>query len=751
MWTPMPRYPTRPRELGPSVADILIWRKFSQSFSAITGFQQRMLAVNTEPDSIRVTGALVLGNFFDTLQATPLLGRTIVEKDDQPGVERVGVISYAFWTSQYGRDPGVVGKTVRVSGQPCQIIGVMPPDFVYPHENDFPVSFAPLKRTDLWMPLAMTAQMQGNRRIKVDAAIGHLREGVTLGRAQSEMSALQESIDKTLIAEFAGTQSLLVPFVDTIVGPVRLLMRLLAGAVVLVLLIVCGNLGSLLLGRAASREHEFGVRTALGAPRSRIVRQVLTESLLLSIVGGGLGVLLCVVALRILTRLNPGNIPRLEELSMDWRILLFALVISIASGVAFGVLPALALSRVNTLALLQQGGRTGMPASSSRTRRGLVVANVGLAVVLLGAAVLLIRSYVRVQAQATGFAPTTLTVRLAADMQTYVPVARMAAMARTLADGVAALPGVAAVGATNALPLSEADATSTFRIEGYPNDPNQSAAVRQVAGDYFATMQIPLIAGRYITSADIPMPLFSARPTVVVVSEAFAKHYFEGHDAVGGHVQRGAPGPNWSTIVGVVADVRSNLEKPAVPTLYEPSWAVDSLAIRTSLRGDSLVPSIRQVIRGMNAPFVLAEVETMRQRTTGATVRRRFQTATLTAFAAIAVVLALIGLYGVLSHAVRHRTVEIGVRMALGATRSEILGMVLRDGLILTVVGLLLGLFGAAAFARSAASMLYGVSVLDPVTFVAVPLLMIAAAVAGSVLPAWRASRIDPANSLRHQ
>lgn len=749
MWTPIPRYTTRPRELGPSIADVLAWRSSSRSFSSITALQQRMLSLEAQPDPVQITGAIVLGNFFETLEAAPLLGRVMQAADDQPGRERVAVLSYGLWTSQFGRDPNAIGKTVRMGGRSYQIVGVMPAEFLYPHENDFPIAS---RRTDIWVSAGLTVQEQGDRRIRADAAIGRLRSGVTLATAQAEMSALQAAIDPLNPPPLRGTQSLLVPFIETMVGPVRYLMRLLTGAVVFVLLIVCGNLGSLLLARAAGREHEMGVRTAMGAPRSRLVRQVLTESLLLSIIGGGLGVLACLGALRVLARLNPGDIPRLEELSMDWRVLLFALLMSILTGIAFGVFPALAAARVNVVGLLQEGGNRGTAGKSSRTGRGLVVADVALAVVLLGGAVLLIRSYVRVQGEATNFAPSTLTVRLAADMQTFIPVARIATMSRNVVERIASLPGVTAVGATNALPLSQVGSTSTFRLDGYPNDPSQTAAVRQVAGDYFTAMQIPLIAGRYLTTADIPVPLFSAPPSAVVVNESFAKHYFPDRSALGGRVQRGSPGPIWSTIVGVVADVRhSSLEKPPVPTLYEPSWAVDSAAIRTAMPHETMARSIRQAIRDAGAPFFLTDIQTMSQRTSEAIARRRFQTVTLAAFAAIAVVLALIGLYGLLSHGIRQRTPEIGVRMALGATRPEILGMVLRDGLILTGMGLLLGMVGAAVLARSASSLLYGVSVLDPVTFMLVPVLMMTAAAVGCVVPAWRASRVDPANCLRHQ
>jgi predicted permease len=450
--------------------------------------------------------------------------------------------------------------------------------------------------------------------------------------------------------------------------------------------------------------------------------------------------------------MNPGDIPRFDEISVDWRVLLFALLISVMTGMVFGAFPALASARANIVDLLREGGGRGIAGSSARIRYGLVVADVALAVVLLGGAVLFIRSYVYVQGEEKGFAPSTLTMSLAADLQSRVPPARMMAMSRTAVERVAALPGVVAAGGTNTLPLSHHESTSTFLVEGYDNRPNQTAAWRRVAGDFFSAMQIRLIAGRYVTADDVPEQPTPV-PAAVVVNEAFARVYFHGRSALGGHVQHGARGTVWSSIVGVVADVRhSNLETPPTPTVYEASWSdVSSLAIRTTLPPDAMVSAVRQAVRESGLPFLLADIHTMRERTSEAEARRRFQTVLLAAFAAIAVFLALVGLYGLLSYAVRQRRAEIGIRMALGAQRSSVIGMVLRDGLILTAAGLGIGLPVAGTMARWSASLLYGIHILDPVTFVAVPVLMLTAAAVACVLPAWKASRINPVNSLRHQ
>ena len=750
LWTPLPRYESVPRELSPSFADVLAWRGMSRSFTEITALQQKMVTLNDGGSPIRVGGAIVLGNFFQTLQAVPQLGRAIDANDDRPGQDRVAVISDALWRSRFNQDPGVLGRTVHVGKRGYRIVGVMPAAFLYPHENDFPFAFAALKRTEIWIPAALTPEQQSDRMLSSSAAIGRLRPGVALKAAQSEMSAIEKRLDPLNVPEMQGTESLLVPFIETAAGPVRPLLRLLTGAVVLVLLIACGNVANLLMARALGRMHEMGVRTALGAPRARLVRQMLTESLLLSIVGGALGALLSVAVLKVLARLNPGDIPRFEEVSVDGRVLLFALLISLGTGLVFGILPALASSRVKTSELLRQGGGRGIAGGSSRARHVLIVADVALAVVLLAGAGLLIRSYLNVQGQDKGFAPSTLTMSLTVDRQSRTRE-QAEALSRHLIDAIAALPGVLAAGGTSALPLSRHESVSTFRVDGYPNRPNQEADSRETAGAYFEAMEVRLVAGRFLTSADIP-----AQPTpvppAVVVSEAFARRYFPGGNAVGGRLQRGAPGSTWSTIVGVVADVRhTNLEKAPLPAIYGPSWVVDSLAIRAAVPPEALVSSIRKVVHGIDPAIALTDIQTMRQRTTEAASRRRFQTVLLAAFAGTAVFLALVGLYGLLSYAVRQRRAEIGVRMALGAGRGSVVGLVLRHGLMLTGSGIAIGLLTAAVFSRSIAGLLYGVRPFDPITFIGVPVFLLVAASIACLVPAWKAARVDPVDALRQE
>jgi predicted permease len=378
LWTPLPRYPAVPPERGPSFADVLAYREHSRSFASITAFRVRILTFNDGGESSRVGVAIVMDNFFETLRTAPIVGRVIDPSDERSGDDPVGVISDTLWNSQFHRDLSALGRKIRLNGAAFQIVGVMPPGFVFPHENDYRLAPAGLERTDVWVAAALTPQQRSDRMLTCDAAVGRLGPGVTLAHAQAEMSAIQSGLDRLNLPEMQGSQSLLVPLRESAVGPVRPLMRLLAGAVFLVLLIACGNVANLLMARSAARGHEMGVRTALGAPRSRLVRQMLTESVVLSIADGALGVLLCSVAVHLLGVMNPGDIPRFEELSIDWRVLAFALAISLGTGLSFGAFPALAASRTNVVDLLSAGGGRGIAGSNTRVSRALVAINVAL-------------------------------------------------------------------------------------------------------------------------------------------------------------------------------------------------------------------------------------------------------------------------------------------------------------------------------------------------------------------------------------
>jgi putative ABC transport system permease protein len=748
MWTPVPDAAGLPREFPPYFANMDAWRRQSRSFQDITAMQ-RYIALLDDGSAERVGAGRVLGNFFETLEATAQLGRTIDAEDDHPDKQLTVVISDGLWHSRFGGDPAVLGKTVHMDRRSYRVIGVMPREFSYPHGNDFPgqYEYGSLPRTDVWVPAALTLKQQADNGLEFDAVIGRLRPGVSLSRAQSEISAIQNRLEP--IHPEGRMQARLVPFIETTIGPVRPLLHLLMGAVCLVLLLACGNLASLLMARVADRVHEIGVRTALGAQRSRLFRLMLTESLMLSAGGGTLAVPLSYAALEVVAKLNPGDIPRFEETTLDMRVLLFGLFIAVGTGLVAGIFPAVSASFVNVGELLRQGGR-GIAGVSWRVRNTLIVSEIALAVILLAGAGLMIRSYLVVQGEDKGFAPSTLTMSVVLDQQD----SKLGTTAsRELMDRIQAVPGVQVAGSIGDLPLSSAEDKAFIEVEGYRSHLKEFESVRETGGEYFRAMQIPLIAGRYLTDGDIE-PRTDVMPHAVVVSKSFAKHYFPGRDAVGRRlrINAGGWGSGWSTLVGVVGDIRhTNLEEAPAPIIYVQNGVADSLVIRTIGPPDAIIPSIRRVVSSLKAGIALTDVQTMGQYVDQAAARRRFQTVALTSFAGVAVFLALVGLYGLLSYAVRQRTQEIGVRMALGASRGAVVGMVVLYGLKLTSAGLAIGVCLSLALTRVVASFLYGVGAVDPVTFTAVPALVIAVAVAACITPAWSAACIDPVSALRQQ
>ncbi len=742
MWRPNPSIPGVPRELSPTFENVIEWRKQCGSFASIT--ELRQASFRTASDTF-IGGARVAGNFFQTLNAPAELGRTIDADDDQPGHERVAVISRALWMAEFGGDPGAIGKALSLDGRSYRVIGVMPERFAFPHKNDYPD--ASLNRSDVWIPLALALTPEQVANWGPSAAIGRLRPGATLQRAQSETEAVVQATIPTLPPGMQGFQSLLVPFIETEFGRVRPLLWILMGAVLLVLLIASSNVANLLLARAAGRMHEMGVRSALGAARARLLRQMLTESAMLGVGGAALGTLAAFAILRAVAKLNPGDIPRLEEASLDGRVLIFTLGVSLLTGLLAGVAPALFASRVRVTELLRQGGGRGSVGGAARARNALVMIEVALSVALLTGAGLLMRSYLNLQNQDNGYAASTLTMRLAIT-QNGRTRPQMAKLFREINARVSTLPGVQAAGAIDALPLVSHESLGFLEVEGYANRPLQTANTWNVSGDYFRAMQIRLMAGRFLNDADV-----DAQPKVVAVSQSFAKLYFDGRPAVGARIKIGGDGSMqvpWSTVVGVVADVRhSGLERPPAPTVYAASQFADTLAVRSSLPPDAIAVMIRKSLHNLDPTIALADLRTMDDRISEAASRRRFQTALLAAFAVIAVALALAGLYGLLSYAVRQRTGEIGLRIALGASRADVVGMIVRQGLALVALGLAVGLAAAMVLSSLITSLLYGVRASDLATLVAVPVFILAVGALACAIPAWKAAKVDPATALR--
>ena len=756
LYTPNPHIPIPPEVFTPSNADFRdIWQS-NHSFTNMTAFAQTTFNLSTATTAARVDAAKVDAHFFPTLEATPQLGRPINAGDTQPGHDRVVLISQSLWHTQFNGSPNILTRSIALDGSQYRIIGVMPSDFQYPTGSDLPVDDANTRRTNLWIPLVMTPQEAADRVNSNNYAVARLKPGVSIAQAQADMSLIMQRLDKLHTVDILGNgtvhgwTALVESLRDTAVGPVRRLLWLLLGAVCCVLLIACGNAASLLLARAAARSHEFGVRATLGAGRTRVIRQLLTESLLLSSIAGAAGIALGWVFLRLLLRLDPGDIPRLQQASLNVSVLLFVTALVLLTCLLFGTLPAISASRMHLVGFLKAGGTRGVVTARDRGRNLLIVGQIALVTILLAGAGLLVRSYVKVTSVHAGFSSSTMTFGIGLDSR-YAGRGQSGAFFRRLLDRIAHVPGIEAAGAVTVLPFSNSHSVNSIWVEGYRGN-SQEALIdgSSVTPHYFAAMATPLISGRSFTDADR-----AGHPQVAIVNQSFVRKYFPGQDAVG---KRMRDGPDskipWKTIVGVVADMRyASLDQAPVPQIYTPFDDIQgaNIAVRSSLPPDALVATMREAMRSVDPSIALADIHTMAQAVAASTARRRFQTTLLTTFGAIALLLALAGLYGVLDYSVRQRIPEIGVRIALGATRSRVISMVVRQGLRLVLIGLILGIAAAFLLARFLTGALYGVRPYDPWTFLAAPALVLLAALITCCTPAWRAAHIQPIEALRSE
>lgn len=740
---------------GPTNADFSDLKSQNHSFAEMTHFQQAIYNLGVDDRVESIGAAKVDAGFFRTLHAAPEIGREIDTKDEQPGSERVVLVSHALWQSMFRGTREILGRTLRLSGKPYQVIGVAPADFGFPHKSDLAHGNGHIERTDIWLPSALTPEQSADREDFGGVAIARLKPGVTLEQAQTEMSTIMSRLDP-LHAEDMGRWSALVkPFVDTALGPVRPLMGLLLAAVCFVLLIACVNAACLFLTRAADRAHELGVRASLGAHRMRLVRQMFTECLMLSTASGIVGIGFAFLFLLAILRFDPGDIPGMQDAKLDISVLAFLVSLTVLTSILFGTLPALSATQINLGELLKTGGVRGTTGEEKQTRKGLVVAQVALVLLLLIGTGLLLRSYANVLAVRTGFSTSAVTVNIKLNPP-YNAARNGRIFFADLLHSIERVHGVQAAGAVNNLPLSNTEGITSFELEGYPNEKHQVVEQRRVTSDYLAAMQIPLFEGRPFMERDD-----QGHSAVAIVNRAFAKRYFGDASPIQHRVRGSAEAP-WLTIVGVIGDIReTSIEATPPAQIYTPLWQQDSdeeptvisayLAVRSSLPEDSIVHQIRAAIRNLDPNLAIAEVSTMNDRVSQAVARRRFQTTLLTLFSGIATLLAVVGIYGVLTYSVKRRTAEIGIRMALGSSRIRVAGLILREGLGLTVTGALIGLAATLLSTKLLAGFLYGVSQIDPLTFLLVPVLLILVALAASLIPSWKASRIAPMTALRHE
>jgi predicted permease len=750
LYTPNPRFKIPLEVFGPFYGDFYDLKKESHSYQDMTAFGQSVFSLASQGAAQRTSAARVDGDFFRTFQATPELGRAIGPADDQPGREKVAVISHALWQSMFGSAPGVLHRSLLLDGKSYQIIGVMRQGFEYPHFSDLPYGTAQYKTTQVWVPLALTPPQRVDHDNASGNAVARLKPGVSIAQAQAEMAAMMVRLDKLHDPQMRGWGASVQNFVDSTVGHVRSLLWLLLGAVGIVLLIACGNAANLLLSRSVSRMRELGVRVALGAGRSRIIRQLLTEAILIGIAAGAIGCGLAFLFLRILPHLDPGNIPRLNEASLDMRVLLFTVGVSLLTSVLTGILPALAVSRINLTDFLATTGSRSVAGAHTRVQSTLIVVESALVVVLLASAGLLIRSYINVESVDTGFSPSTVGMNIDLDAR-YSPPQR-ASYFRNLFAKLEAIPGVQSVGGIDYLPLSNSESLGMFQVDGYPNDKDQMGEGRSVTPQYFSAMNIPLRAGRFFSDAD-----YSDAAHTVIINQTFAKRYFANRNPIGGRIntdeqQINEQQINWSTVVGVIGDVRhSSLEEPAAPQFYHPDTGFQGgyIAVRSTLPPKALAAEIRSTLHAIDPNLASGDIQTMGELESVASAQRRFQTSLLTVFAGIALFLALVGLYGLMAYSVGRRTREVGIRMALGAQRINVMLLVLRKAAFLLAMGLVSGLVASWFATPAIQTFLFGVGRHDPMTILSVCVLLAVSGLVAAIVPARRAASIDPMQALR--
>lgn len=707
---------------------------------ALTGVEKTV-----KVDAIEATSSLL-----PMLGAKPMLGRIFLPKEDKPGQPDSVVLTYGLWKRVLGGKDDIVGKSITLNGKAWTVIGVLPAEFRLNHEV-LP-TIGGIDRAQIFLPLPMDAKEELNYGPEDFNIMARLKPGVTAQQAQADIDIIAGRLREEKHRDRSFTISV-VPLMEQVVGDVRKAVLVLFGAVGLVLLIACTNVANLLLSRAAARQKEIAMRTALGAGRRRMVAQLLTESVMLGLLGGAAGLGIAAGSLYVIRTMHPGNIPRLDELGMDVRVFAFALGISVLTGVVFGLAPALRASRLDLNTALKSGARSsagsGLSVKRDRLRGALVIAELAISLPLLACAGLLVRSFIHLLNVPPGFTPDhVISMQIAAEGPRFQTHTQTVAFYKQLVDRVSKLPGVTMAGTVSALPLTPSVGWGGLQVEGYvppPNEPEMQADKRVASVDYFKTMEIPLISGRWFTQADMD----NSAP-VLIVDEKLAKRFWPKGDALGKHIRNGNDSP-WLTIVGVAGVVKEyGLDLDTRMAMYFPNYGRTMfLVARTSVPPATMADTLVQQVHALDADVPVYDIVAMDQRLTDSLARQRFAMTMLAAFAAFAMILAAIGLYGVLSFLVSQGTPEIAIRMALGAQRARILRLVFRQGMGLACIGIAAGVMGAAALTRLMSGLLFGVGAYDPATFFGVVVLLVVVAMAACYFPARRAMRVEPMAALR--
>jgi predicted permease len=707
----------------------------------------------------RVAGLRVSANLFSILGVSPIRGRYFSPDEDKPGAGHVLILSYGLWQRSFGANPNLINQTVQLNGQSYTVVGVMPPDFKFP--PSFSANVASSEETvtnaDVWVPLT-TDDVPLVREIRNLKMIGRLRPGVSPQQAQSETNAIASRLDKEYPDVNAGLESHVIPLQEQVTGDIRLALLVLMAAVALVLLIACANVANLLLAKATSRQKEIAIRTAIGATRIRLLRQLLTESMLLGLLGGALGLVFAIVGAKTLVTFVSSNIPRLKDFSFDAKILIFTLLISLITSLIFGLAPAIDASKPNLNEALKEGGRgSGAGAGRNRIRNALVIAEVALAVVLVTASGLMFRSFMHLQSVNPGFNPQNLiTLEVELPEAKYHADQQQIAFQQQLLQRVASIPGVQSAGTVDNLPFSGNSFNSSFMIEGRPIPAvteRPRAFYRVVSPNYFSAMGIPFRRGDQFNERET-----AEQPGVAIVNDTAARKYWPGEDPIGKKIKRGRPESKnpWLTIVGITGSASQlSLREESQPEIYVPYLQNTSrnftLVARTTSDPRSVAAAVRKEVWATDKDLPVSSMKLMEELISNSTAQPRFYVILLSVFAALALILAAVGVYGVMAYAVTLRTRDIGIRMALGARPADIFKHILGQALILSLIGLAIGLVLAIASTRIMSTLLFGISTADPLTLGATAVTLLAVALVASYLPARRATKVDPMVALRYE
>jgi putative ABC transport system permease protein len=752
-----PTEPGRRDDIGVSYPTFLDWRAQSHVFEGLSVFRQDDFTLTGRGEPAHLTGAVVSGNLFSVLGVPPAIGRNFTSEEDEPvGTGLPIILSHSLWQNRFGSDPKIVGQNLTLGGgQTFAVVGVMPVSF------QFPVQRTPV---DFWTTIALDAQsvngappMTSQRGAGYLDVIARVKPQVTIDTAQTEMAGIQAGLNRQY-PENRPKGISLVPEADAVVGDMRQGLFVLLGAVGLVLLIACANLSNLLLARAATRTREISVRTALGATRWMIVRQLLAESLLLAAAGAAAGLGLAAWGIKLLTVLAPGDLPRITESGINLQVLIFTSLVAVLTSVLFGLVPALQAARPELAASLNEGGRSGTDTlARGRLRSALIVTEMALALVLLVGAGLLLRSLLGLARVDPGFAKDHV-ITFGLDLPDRYGHSQRVAFYRSLLEQIRATPGVRSASAAFPLPLSAGDVKTTFEVEGRPMKHSEYpvTTLHIIDRDYFRALGIPLLSGREFNLQD---DAGGATPAVII-SARLAKQVFPGEDPIGRRIKPGISsgdsGEPMRVIVGVVGDVKAEgLGAPSIPESYVPyaqlPFAPMSVVVRTEIAPGNIVPTLTSQVQSLDNALPLLHIKTLDEYVDDSIVGTRFEAFLFGTFGALAFLLTAVGLYGVISYMVVQRTRELGIRLALGADRTAILGMVVKNGALLACAGALIGLAAAFLLTRLMASLLFGVGPTDPLTFLCVPIALITVAMLASYVPARRAAKVDPMVALRYE